>query len=350
VTRPLLHLAGSLRELSNGNFQVALPGLGRHDEIGAMAQAIESFKVKAEEKGRHEMAAQAEQDRAVAARHKADMQKLADEFEAAVGDIVIAVARAAAELEMSATTLTENAETTERLSDTVDIASKGASANVKSVSAATEEMSSSANEVGRQAQDSVAIAGGAVQQADETNMRIAELLQAADHIGGVVKIIKDIAEQTSLLALNATIEAARAGEAGRGFAVVAQEVKALAAQSVEATGKINGQVDGIQAATQQSVSAIREIGSTISRLSAIASIIADAVDQQGASTREITENAQQAAVSAQQVANSIAEVSRGAIDTGLASAQVLSAARSLANDSGRLKGQMDKFLATVRAA
>jgi methyl-accepting chemotaxis protein len=327
-----------------------LPGLGRRDEIGAMAQAIENFKVKAEEMGHHEMAAKAEQDRAAAARHKADMQKLACEFEAAVGDIVTAVARAAVELETSAMTLTKNAETTERLSATVATASDGASANVKSVSAAIREMASSANEAGRQAQDSVAIASGAVQQADQTNMRISELLQAADHIGGVVKIITDIAEQTSLLALNATIEAARAGEAGKGFAVVAQEVKALAAQSVEATGKINGQVTGIQAATQQSVSAIKEIGSTINRLSEIASIIAAAVDEQGASAREITDNVQQAAISTQQVANSIADVSRGVIDTGLATAQVLSAARSLATDSTRLKVEMEKFVATVRAA
>jgi methyl-accepting chemotaxis protein len=287
VTRPLLHLANSLRELADGNFSVLLPGLGRHDEIGAMAQAIETFKLTAEEKGRREVAAQVEQHRAVAARHKANMQKLGDEFEAAVGDIVITVARAAIELKTSAMMLTENAETTERLSATVAIASEGASANVKSVSAATVEMGSSADEVGRQAQNSAAIAASAVQQADQTNTRIAELLQAADQIGGVVKIITDIAEQTSLLALNATIEAARAGEAGRGFAVVAQEVKALAAQSVQATGKINGQVIGIQAATQQSVSAIKDIGSTISRLSETASIIAAAVNEQGASIQEI---------------------------------------------------------------
>ena len=77
-----------MRELAEGNFEVVLPGLGRGDEVGDMAQAVETFKVKAEQKARAEAEAKAQQDQLAARQRKADMIKLADTFEAAVGEIV----------------------------------------------------------------------------------------------------------------------------------------------------------------------------------------------------------------------------------------------------------------------
>jgi methyl-accepting chemotaxis protein len=166
----------------------------------------------------------------------------------------------------------------------------------------------------------------------------------------VVNLISAVAQQTNLLALNATIEAARAGEAGRGFAVVAQEVKALAAQTAKATEEITTQIAGMQTATQDSVTAIKDISGTITRFSEIAAAIAAAVEEQGAATQEISRNVQQAALGTTQVASNITAVNRGAAETGTASAQVLSSAQSLSSESNHLKLEVDKFLATVRAA
>jgi methyl-accepting chemotaxis protein len=343
-------LSVSMQELAEGNFAVVLPGLGRKDEIGDVAQAVENFKVKAAERARDEAEAKIKQDQVAAQQRKADMIKLADDFEGAVGEIVETVSSASTELEASAGTLTATAERAQELTTMVAAASEEASTNVQSVASATEEMSSSVNEIGRQVQESARMAGEAVDQARKTNDRVSELSKAAARIGDVVELINTIAGQTNLLALNATIEAARAGEAGRGFAVVASEVKALAEQTAKATGEIGHQISGIQAATQESVNAIKEISGTIERLSEISSTIAAAVEEQGAATHEISRNVQQAAQGTQQVSSHITDVQRGASETGSASSQVLSAAQSLSSDSNRLKLEVGKFLNTVRAA
>src|SRR5262245_27376305 len=350
IARPMRALSVSMEELAGGNFAVVLPGLGRKDELGDVAGAVEKFKVVSEQKAREEAEAKMRQDKIAAEQRKADMVRLANSFEAAVGEIVDTVSSASTELEASATTLTATAERSQGLATAVAAASEEASTNVQSVASATEELTSSVTEISRQVQESARMASEAVGQARTTNERVSELSKAAARIGDVVELINTIAGQTNLLALNATIEAARAGEAGRGFAVVASEVKALAEQTAKATGEISQQIAGIQGATEESVTAIKEISGTIERLSEISSTIAAAVEEQGAATQEISRNVQQAAQGTQQVSSNITDVQRGAGETGSASSQVLSAAQMLSGDSNRLKVEVAKFLDTVRAA
>ena len=350
VARPMTRLNAALGEMAGGNLDVVIPGANRGDEIGDLAKTVSIIRENAEQKARDEAETKIRQDEIVAQQRKADMVKLADQFESAVGEIVDTVSSASTELEASAGTLSVTAERSQELTTMVASASEEASTNVQSVASATEELSSSVNEIGRQVQESARMATDAVGQARATNERVSELTKAAARIGDVVELINTIAEQTNLLGLNATIEAARAGEAGRGFAVVASEVKALAEQTSKATGEIGQQITGMQAATQESVSAIKEISGTIERLSEISSTIAAAVEEQGAATQEISRNVQQAAHGTQQVSTNITDVQRGASETGSASAQVLSAAQSLSGDSNRLKLEVGKFLQTVRAA
>jgi methyl-accepting chemotaxis protein len=350
VSKPLSAMRAAMLELAKGNFAIVLPGLGRPDEIGEIAQAVETFKVNAEQKARDEAEAKIRQDQIVAQQRKADMIKMADAFEGAIGEIVETVSSASTELEASADVLTSTATRSQELTTMVEAASEEASTNVQSVASATEELSSSVNEISRQVQESARMANEAVDQARKTNDRVGELSKAAARIGDVVELINTIAGQTNLLALNATIEAARAGEAGRGFAVVASEVKALAEQTAKATGEIGQQIAGIQSATAQSVTAIKDISGTIEKLSEISSTIAAAVEEQGAATQEISRNVQQAALGTTQVSAHITDVRQGANETGSASTQVLSAAQSLSSDSNRLKLEVGKFLDSVRAA
>ncbi|QWG20816.1 methyl-accepting chemotaxis protein [Bradyrhizobium sediminis] len=350
IARPMMRLNGALGEMAGGNLDIEIPGANRGDEIGDLAKTVTVIRENAEQKARDEAEAKIEQDQIAAQRRKADMIKLADDFEGAVGEIVETVSSASTELEASAGTLTSTAERAQELTTAVAAASEEASTNVQSVASATEEMASSVNEISRQVQESARMANEAVGQARTTTDRVSELSKAAARIGDVVELINTIAGQTNLLALNATIEAARAGEAGRGFAVVASEVKALAEQTAKATGEIGQQITGIQAATQDSVNAIKEISGTIEKLSEISSTIAAAVEEQGAATQEISRNVQQAAHGTQQVSSNITDVQRGASETGSASSQVLSAAQSLSGDSNRLKLEVGRFLDSVRAA
>jgi methyl-accepting chemotaxis protein len=349
ITRPIVNMVEVLKKLAANDRSFEIPDTSRRDEIGQMAKAAQVFKDSMTEADRLR-SERAEVEKQALARRKSDMDRLANDFEAAVGQIIRTVSSASNELEASAGTLSTTATRAQELTTIVAGASEEASANVQSVASATEEMSSSVDEISRQVQESANIAREAVEQARKTNAHVAELASAASRIGDVVELINTIAGQTNLLALNATIEAARAGEAGRGFAVVASEVKALAEQTAKATGEISQQISGIQAATNHSVNAIHAIGGTIGRMSEICSTIASAVEEQGAATREISRNVQQAAQGTRQVSANITDVQHGASQTGTASSQVLSSAKSLSSENSRLKLEVEKFLSTVRAA
>src|SRR5262249_21282960 len=148
---------------------------------------------------------------------------------------------AAKQLQTSAQSMVGTADGASQQSTAVAAASEQASTNVDTVASATEELSSSIREIAQQVAESAAISARAAEEAQRTDHTVKALAEGAHKIGEVVELINSIAAQTNLLALNATIEAARAGAAGKGFAVVATEVKALAAQTANATGEIAGQ-------------------------------------------------------------------------------------------------------------
>jgi methyl-accepting chemotaxis protein len=349
LSRPIANLKAAMERLAAADLQVDVPEVGRRDEIGQMARAVEVFKTSGIEVEKLK-ARQAEAEGRAAHQRKQDMERLATAFENSVGEIIRNVSSAATGMESSANSLTVTAEKTAELSSVVAAAADAASSNVKSVAVSAEEMASTVQEISSRVKESADIAGQAATQAEQMNGGVAKLTEAAKRIGDVIDVISTIAAQTNLLALNAAIEAARAGEAGRGFAVVAAEVKSLAEQTTKATGEVSQQISSIQMATEESVSAIKEITQTINRVSEISSTVAVAVEEQGAATRQIAVNVQQASEGTTTVASNISDVERGAAETGTASAEMLSAAQSLSAQSQRLKSEVGTFLTTVRAA
>jgi methyl-accepting chemotaxis protein/aerotaxis receptor len=342
---PMHHLNETMLNLIHDKFDSRIE-IKRDDEIGMALRNLQTVQTLIRF-GREEVNSM---QRRADAQRKTDMTKIADSFEAAVGEIVEAVATSATKLEASATTLASNADNAKDFAARVANGSNEASSNVNSVASATEEMTASVREISHQVQESARMAGDAVDQVHAATERVSALSSAASRIGDIVEIINNIAGQTNLLALNATIEAARAGEAGRGFSVVASEVKALAEQTGKATGEIGQQISGIQSATRESVAAINEIRNSIEKLSGISSAIASAIEEQGATTQEVSRNVQHAAQGAQEVSSNVDNLQRGAVETGTASSQVLSAAQMLSRDSSRLKAEVSNFLSNVRVA
>jgi len=347
--RPLIAMTKTTVDLAHGRLDVAVGGVDRSDEIGAMAQSIEVFK-KSMIEGERLRAEQAQMKARSEAEKKDAMDSMASDFEASVKGIVQLVSSASTELQTTARSMSVTADETSRRSTAVAAASELASSNVQTIASAAEQLSSSIGEIGQQVAESTRIARQAVADAESTNVQIKSLADAAQRIGDVVKLINDIAGQTNLLALNATIEAARAGEAGKGFAVVASEVKSLATQTAKATDEIGSKIAEMQAATEQSVQAVQAIGRTIGRVSEIATTIASAVEEQGAATKEIARTVQQASDGTHEVSSNIVGVTKAAADTGATSSQVLNAASALAKQSDLLSGQVDGFISKVRAA
>ena len=349
VGRPIRRIGEVLKQLADGDKTVRIPYTKRSDEIGDTARVADVFKdsmvrmeqIEAEQKHVEER---------LEAERRAEMHRLADMFEATVGDIVNTVSSTSAELEAAAVTLARTAESTQALTVVLAASAQQASTNVQTVSQAADEISASATEINRQVQESSGIARQAVQQAERTDVRMSELTAAAARIGDVLKLISAIAAQTNLLALNATIEAARAGDAGRGFAVVAAEVKTLAQRTAQATKEIGEQISGMQAATQDSVTALQEIGSTIARLSEIASSVASSVEAQDMTAVQISTSVKHAAQGTSEVASGLTDVNKEASHTGSASGRVLSSARALSVESNKLREKADAFLANVRTA
>jgi methyl-accepting chemotaxis protein len=349
ISGPIHRMTEAMRRLANRDVSVEVPGVGRGDEIGQMAGAVQVFKDNMIRADRLLIEQEASKV-AVATAKKAAMNQTADAFEANVGSLVSMLSSGATELRATAQSMSATATQTNQQATTVAAAAEEASAGVNTVAAAAEELTASIHEISRQVAKSAKITGKAVEDARRTDIIVRALADGAQKIGDVVQLITGIAAQTNLLALNATIEAARAGDAGKGFAVVASEVKSLAGQTARATEEIGAQIRQIQDATRDAVQAINGIGVTIEEVNAISANIAAAVEEQGAATAEISRNVQQTAAGAQEVTATIASVSQAANETGAAAVQVLGAASGLSQQAERLTYEVNSFVAGVRAA
>lgn len=348
ISRPILGLTDTMRQLSDNDTSVEIPARERSDELGAMAAAVDVFKQNMIEGDR--LRAQQDGEQAKRMRRQEVIEQAIGQFEEGSGEALAAVLQAAGTMQSSAQTLSASAEETMVQAQNVSAASEEASVNVQTVAGAAEELSTSIAEIGQQVSSSADMSREAATDAQSTSEEVHSLAQTADKIGEVVSLIREIAEQTNLLALNATIEAARAGDAGKGFAVVASEVKALAEQTAKATEQIGAQVTAIQSATSTSVTAIGTIADKIAAMDEVAASIAAAVEEQGSATQDIARSVQQVAGGTDEVSRNISGVRDAASDTGTASTHVLESSRVLNDKAADMRTHIDTFLSTIRAA
>jgi methyl-accepting chemotaxis protein len=340
-------LGGAMRRIAAGEANVPV-ATGGHDEIAGMAQALLVFRQAIADVT---AARQTEGDRAQQSElRRQQIEAATRDFERAVNDIVHALDSASSTMDQCAQIMAETAKHNRTRANATASASEEATTNVSNVAMAADEIAQSVEQISNQARSSAHIARQASDEAKAIIDTVERLAATVGQINNVSNLIRDVAAQTNLLALNATIEAARAGAAGRGFAVVAQEVKSLAAQTEKATGDITQQISSIETTTSSMVQAMKAISGTIGQLDENANDISVAVQQQDAVSKEIARSANAAADRTREVSASVAQVSDAATKTGEVADAVLNAGSELAAKSGRLRAEVERFLAQVRVA
>jgi methyl-accepting chemotaxis protein len=332
VTGPLAGIQGAMLKLAGGDFEVVLPGLHRKDEIGAVANAVERFKVLAVDKARNEADAAMARQKAEADRHAqvaraeaeaqakvaAERAKAAEEqahaFEtlgAALGrlaegdftirladDIPEAYAQIRDDFNLAIGRLHETihavADSTREVGNAaieISTATNDLSQRVEEQAASLEQTSSSMEEISatvktnaQNAQQANALTNSTRGVADRGGKVVAEAVTAMSRIeessrqiSDIITVIDEIARQTNLLALNAAVEAARAGDAGRGFAVVASEVRSLAQRSSEAAKNITDLIAKSSDRVQEGVGLVNRAGTALSEIVASIKQVADIV-------------------------------------------------------------------------
>ena len=217
--------------------------------------------------------------------------------------------------------------------------------NITTVASATEEMSATVAEIAANTEQARTITATAVSSVNNASERVDELHQAAQQISKVIDVIVEIAEQTKLLALNATIEAARAGEAGKGFAVVASEVKALAAQTNNATSDIRHKVEAMQNSTDNTISEIKGINTVINDINEIVVNIAGAVEEQAVATRDIAQNITDALDGVQRMKDTAVKVAKNMEDVSSQINGAAESSRAVSHDIRSVRESVSKLSA-----
>ena len=336
ITKPVIGIVGAIKLMAEGNFDLVLPGLGRKDEIGDIAGAVEALKLKAIEKARREAdeaaarqdarsrragaaaegrggnAAKAAEERAKAAEEQAQvLQLLASGLKGlSDGDLTVSLDRSfpsayranpgrlqcrgrPAAGDDRARSCSLGARGHQRLGrdlhqhDRPVAAHRGAGRQPgrdlrldgRDLRDGEEERRErpAGQSVGREYHATVADRGGqVVAKAVEAMARIEE---SSRKISDIIGVIDEIARQTNLLALNAAVEAARAGEAGRGFAVVASEVRSLAQRSSQAAKDIKDLITNSTVRCKDGVELVNRAGTALTEIvesiKKVASVVAD---------------------------------------------------------------------------
>lgn len=347
IMGPLAAMVHAMREVADQKYQTPIPGLGRTNEIGQLAGALEVFKTTGIERQRlteHELQE---------AQRQAERSRYLDgkirDFNGLVANVVSSVASSAVRLKSNAETLSQAANETTAKANAVASAASEASTSVQTVAGSAEEMTTSIGTISRRVTDATQRAEGAAAQARKSSDTIHALAEAAEKIGAVVQLVQAIASQTNLLALNATIEAARAGEAGKGFAVVASEVKSLAHQTSKATEEISTHVASIQGITGETREAMDNISNTVAEISAIMSGIEVDTEQQRNATQDISKSVQVAARGTLDVSNHIVQITSTSSETGRMASDARDSAVDLSQQAETLKREVDGFIMSVRA-
>jgi len=348
IALPLSHVRAAMVRLAEDDLSVDVPECRRRDEIGDMARTLTTFKERRAAQRKLEAESAALESRSAAQRRDA-LDGVACRFENTIDTALAGVCAMADRLQGTARGLLDGAHRNMDESRSAASTSQSVSNNVQTVAAAVEQLAGSVREIAGQVGNSSHVAEKAAGHAGEAVVKVNGLVESADRIGNVVRLINDIASQTNLLALNATIEAARAGEAGKGFAVVASEVKVLANQTAKATEEIAAQVAAIQSSTGVAAADINRIAEVVRELQTISSAVAAAVEQQNAATGEISRAVVAAAQGVSQLEGAVGSVASAADRASAGSEELYTELGAMLEKMHHVTDAAKSFVVEVRA-
>lgn len=348
IVTPVRGMTNAMTHLAEGESNITIPSIERKDEIGAMAKALQVFKINSEERLRLEEA-QNHENRNREERAKR-IESLSENFDQTIRNVLETTQIATEQMQTSARSMQATAQQTLEQTKSVALASNDTRGNIQQVASATGQLSQGFAQVSENATASVSAIDQAIEKGKNASQTVNWMSEASTRIGEVVKMIEEIAAQTNLLALNATIEAARAGVAGKGFAVVAGEVKNLANQTARATSEITEHIQSMQETTQKSVTAIQDVCETISEVGHKAAEVRDTVIEQNIATQDISGNVDHVAENTGVISNNIEEVENAATQTSEAACQVLSSVDDVSAQAKNLKTEVENFLSSLKSA
>ena len=331
-----------MTNLANGDLASKIPGIGRRDEVGSMAGAVDFFRQQAVEKNRMDLARIAEQ--AIRETRQKETEELTREFTDTIGSSLDSLIAASEAMRATADAMGHSAARTEHNSTEVAVGASEAAETLVAVAAAAEEVVQNAIEVTSQVQQANTTLTDVTGLAQGTAQRVTELRTATEDIRSVIASMRQIADQTNLLALNATIEAARSGEAGKGFAVVATEVKTLALQAARASEDVSARMEILRRSSDSTCQDISSIGHSIASLGNAVRHITFVIEQQGHATSSIVQKVQILAQATNGTAEKMRNVSFDAKSSGQAAGQVLDASASVATEAKQLEAKINSFI------
>ena len=274
----------------------------------------------------------------VTARRQADLQRISMEgqiarramleaailaFRERIESVLKIVSDGAGKMQSAAVGLLGTSEKTTEHTRSAIRASDRASENVETAASAATELSASIAEIVAQLTRTTEVVRAATGEAGKTNDQIANLAEAVQKIGDVVRLISDIAAQTNLLALNV--------------------------QTAKATEEIAGQITAVQSSTTSAVGAIGGIAERMHEISAYTTAVAASVEEQNSATREITQSVASAADGAATAVSTLGQVEGAATATRTSAETVLGAAQSVESAVARLRNEVETFLGQVAA-
>ncbi len=309
IATPVSAMTAAMDRLATGDHEVVVPAVGRRDEIGSMAAAVQMFKAAAIEKLRLEADAMAtgrltEADRARSAAHIAETAKMQSHVVELVasglaqlsgGDLAHRIEeRFPAEYETlradfngamlklqdtmktvatSASAIRSGSGEISTASDDLSRRTEQQAASLEETAAALDEVTATVRRTAEGSKHARTVVGSAKLGAEQSRLVVQQAVEAmtaietsSRAISQIIGVIDEIAFQTNLLALNAGVEAARAGDAGRGFAVVASEVRALAQRSAEAAKEIKILISTSGQQVEQGVAFVGQTGEALVRI------------------------------------------------------------------------------------